>query len=128
MDIALIVLIIIVAILLVLVVLAQNSKGGTFASNFSASNQIIGVKKTGDLLEKLTWGFAIGLMVLCLAFNLLVETPDAEQGGTPSMRAKSPQGMQAPGQPTDTAAQQAPSQEVPAPAGTDSGAAADPLK
>ena len=125
MDIALIVLIIIVAILLVLVVLAQNSKGGTFASNFSASNQIIGVKKTGDLLEKLTWGFAIGLMTLCLAFNLLVETPDADaQGGTPSMRAKSPQGMQAPAL-TDTAAQQAPAQE--APAGADS-AANDPLK
>ena len=27
---------------------------------------MMGVKRTGDLLEKLTWGFAIGLMVLSL--------------------------------------------------------------
>lgn len=83
----LIVLIILVAILLILVVLGQNSKGGTFASNFSASNQLIGVKKTGDLLEKLTWVFAISLMVLCLVVNLIITTPEAEgQTGTPATR------------------------------------------
>lgn len=83
----LIVLIVLVAILLITVVLGQNSKGGTFASNFSASNQLIGVKKTGDLLEKLTWGFAIGLMALCLAVTMLLSTPDNEvQGGTPATR------------------------------------------
>lgn len=83
----LIVLIILVAILLILVVLGQNSKGGTFASNFSASNQLIGVKKTGDLLEKLTWAFSIALMVLCLVVNLIITTPEAEgQSGTPATR------------------------------------------
>ncbi len=84
----LIVLIVIVAILLVLVVLGQNSKGGTFASNFSASNQLIGVKKTGDLLEKLTWAFSITLMVLCLLVNVLIETPDFDtQMSTPATRS-----------------------------------------
>jgi preprotein translocase subunit SecG len=82
----LIVLIVLVAILLIIVVLGQNSKGGTFASNFSASNQLIGVKKTGDLLEKLTWGFAIGLMVLCLAVTMLLSTPEKEFQGTPATR------------------------------------------
>lgn len=83
----LIVLIVLVAILLITVVLGQNSKGGTFASNFSASNQLIGVKKTGDLLEKLTWAFAIALMVLCLAVTLLLSSPESEvQGGTPATR------------------------------------------
>ena len=61
------------AILLVLVVLAQNSKGGGLSGQFggSAASNLIGVKKTGDLLEKLTWGFIIAIMVLALSTNLL---------------------------------------------------------
>src|SRR6188474_489388 len=70
-------LIILFAILLVLVILAQNSKGGGLTSQFggSSASNIIGVKKTGDLLEKLTWGFIIAIMVLALTTNLL--TPNA---------------------------------------------------
>lgn len=59
--------IIIVCVLLVLIVLVQNSKGGGLASTFAGSNQIMGVKKTGDFLERATWGLAIMLFVLCLA-------------------------------------------------------------
>jgi|SRR5688572_6307010 len=70
-------LIILFAILLVLVILAQNSKGGGLTSQFggSSASNIIGVKKTGDLLEKLTWSFIIGIMVLCLSTNFI--TPNA---------------------------------------------------
>jgi preprotein translocase subunit SecG len=66
-------LIILFAVLLVLVVLAQNSKGGGLTSQFggSSASNIIGVKKTGDLLEKLTWGFIIAIMVLCLTTNFI---------------------------------------------------------
>jgi preprotein translocase subunit SecG len=66
-----IVLAIISAVLLVLVVLAQNSKGGGLSGQFggSSASNIIGVKKTGDLLERLTWGFAIAIMVFSLATN-----------------------------------------------------------
>lgn len=65
-------LVIISAILLVLVVLAQNSKGGGLSSQFggSGASNLIGVKKTGDLLERLTWGFAIAIMVFSLATNI----------------------------------------------------------
>ncbi len=61
------VLIFIVCILLVLVVLVQNSKGGGLASNFSSSNQFMGVRKTADFLEKTTWTLAIALLLLCMA-------------------------------------------------------------
>ena len=56
-------------VVLVLVVLAQNSKGGGLNSTFGGggSNQMIGVKKTTDLLERITWGLAIALFVLTLA-------------------------------------------------------------
>jgi len=60
------ILILICSILLVLVVLVQNSKGGGLASNFAASNQIMGVKKTSDFLEKATWTLAIGILCLSL--------------------------------------------------------------
>jgi preprotein translocase subunit SecG len=61
------VLIIVVCVLLTLIVLVQNSKGGGLASNFASSNQIMGVRKTNDFLEKATWTFAMLLIVLCLA-------------------------------------------------------------
>ncbi|MCK5339039.1 MAG: preprotein translocase subunit SecG, partial [Bacteroidales bacterium] len=53
--------------LIILVVLVQNSKGGGLASNFSGSNQYMGVRKTADFLEKATWTLAIALLVLSLA-------------------------------------------------------------
>src|SRR5687767_12217179 len=66
-------LIIFFAVLLVLVILAQNAKGGGLTSQFggSSASNIIGVKKTGDLLEKLTWGFVIAIMVLSLSTNFM---------------------------------------------------------
>ncbi len=67
-------LILLFSVLLVLVILAQNSKGGGLTSQFggSSASNIIGVKKTGDLLEKLTWGFIVGIMVLALSTNFIV--------------------------------------------------------
>ena len=64
------------AILLVLVILAQNSKGGGLSSQFggSGASNIIGVKKTGDLLEKLTWGFIVVIMALALTSNFISTT------------------------------------------------------
>lgn len=59
-------LIILVCILLILVVLVQNSKGGGLASSFASSNQVMGVRKTADFLEKATWTLAIALLVLSL--------------------------------------------------------------
>jgi preprotein translocase subunit SecG len=69
-------LIIFFAVLLVLVILAQNAKGGGLTSQFggSSASNIIGVKKTGDLLEKLTWGFIIAIMVLSLSTNFIKPT------------------------------------------------------
>ena len=60
-----VVLIILASIVLAFVVLIQNSKGGGLASNFASSNQVMGVRKTVDVLEKTTWGLAAGIMLLC---------------------------------------------------------------
>ena len=60
------VLIFIVCFLVVLLVLVQNSKGGGLASSFSSSNQVMGVRKTTDFLEKGTWILAASLVILCI--------------------------------------------------------------
>ncbi|MDR2130639.1 MAG: preprotein translocase subunit SecG [Odoribacteraceae bacterium] len=72
------ILLIVICILLILIVLVQNSKGGGLASSFAASNQIMGVRKTTDFLEKATWTLAGSLFVLCLVASMLV--PRGEQG------------------------------------------------
>ncbi|MCB8963654.1 MAG: preprotein translocase subunit SecG [Bacteroidales bacterium] len=64
------VLILIVCILLILIVLVQNPKGGGLASNFSGSNQIMGVRRTADFLEKSTWTLAVSLVVLAFLATL----------------------------------------------------------
>jgi protein translocase SecG subunit len=74
-------LIIFVCALLVLAVLAQNSKGGGLSSQFTgtSSNQLMGVKRTGDLLEQITWGLAISLIILCLSTTFLLDTSSGGQ-------------------------------------------------
>lgn len=57
-------LVILASILMCGIVLIQESKGGGLASGFSSSNQIMGVRKTTDFLEKATWGLAIAMVVL----------------------------------------------------------------
>jgi len=57
------ILILLAAILMILAVLVQKSKGGGLASGFSSSNQIMGVRKTTDFLEKFTWTLA-GIMIV----------------------------------------------------------------
>lgn len=73
------ILIIVAAILLVLVVLVQNSKGGGLAANFASSNQVMGVRKTTDFLEKATWSLAISLVVLALIYNVAISSGKAEE-------------------------------------------------
>ena len=67
----LIIIAIIVCVLLGAIVLIQNPKGGGLSSNFSSSSQLLGVQKTGDILEKGTWILAIALMVLSLTINVV---------------------------------------------------------
>ncbi len=73
------VLIFIVCLLLVLIVLVQNSKGGGLAANFSSSNQVMGVRKTTDFLEKATWTLAGALLFLCVLAAAFIPR---EVGGT----------------------------------------------
>jgi len=76
----LIILIVIAAILLCFIVLIQNSKGGGLSSGFSSSNQIMGVRKTTDFLEKATWGLAAIIVVLSIITSYAVPKASVGEG------------------------------------------------
>ncbi len=110
---ALIGLILLVCLLLSLVVLAQNPKGGGISSQFGAggATQMMGVKRTGDLLEKLTWGFAIGLMVLSLGSYVI--GGQAPTGPVRSINQQKALETSLPAQPAPAAAPGAPGAAAP---------------
>lgn len=72
------ILIIIAAILMVLIVLVQNSKGGGLAAGFQSSNQIMGVRRTTDFLEKATWTLAGAMVVLSILASMTIPRQDNE--------------------------------------------------
>lgn len=75
MSIVFIVLTLLVAILLICVVLIQKSKGGGLSSSFAGSNQIMGVRRTNNFIEKVTWSLAGAIAVLSVLCTFTV--PDA---------------------------------------------------
>ena len=74
------VLIFIVCILMILIVLAQNSKGGGLTSTFSGGNQVMGVKRTTDFMEKATWTLAVALLVLSLSTVFVIDDNPVVEG------------------------------------------------
>ena len=75
----LLIIIVILAIFLCFIVTIQNSKGGGLAAGFASSNQIMGVRKTTDFLEKATWGLAIIMVVLSVVSAAFVTRTTAEE-------------------------------------------------
>ena len=67
----LVILAVVIAVLLILIVLIQESKGGGLASSFASSNQIMGVRKTTDFIEKATWFLVGSLVVLCICTSFI---------------------------------------------------------
>jgi preprotein translocase subunit SecG len=84
------------AILLILVILAQNAKGGGLTSQFggSSASNIIGIKKTGDLLEKLTWGFVVTIMTLSLIISTELVNPYQQESANPILEKAGEQNPQ----------------------------------
>ena len=76
MDILFSSLIILASILLILVVYVQNPKGGGLSSDFGAAQQMGGVQKTNDFIDKATWTLAGVIMVCSIVLTLRSKTPD----------------------------------------------------
>ena len=117
-------LIVVAALLMCFVVLIQNSNGGGLASSFASSNQIMGVRKTTDFIEKLTWGLAGFMVVISVACAYVLPSGTAESSVIMEQAVKesatnplnAPAGFAAPTA-TDTPAEtsaETPAEETPA--------------
>jgi len=81
MQLLFIVLIIVASVLLSFFVLIQNPKGGGLVSGFAGSTNIMGVKRTGDFLEKTTWVLIIAIIVLSLIVNVMPGSTNSAGSG-----------------------------------------------
>lgn len=86
------ILIVIAAVLMCFIVMIQNSKGGGLASGFSSSNNIMGVRKTTDFLEKTTWGLAAFIVVMSIATAYVLPRSAAQNGSVILEQAQKEQG------------------------------------
>ena len=68
-------LIVFVCFLLVLVIMVQNPKGGGLSSSFGGGTQQLGgVQKTSDFLDRSTWILATLLLALILVSNITLSS------------------------------------------------------
>ena len=124
MSVVLTVFIILASLLMIGIVLVQKSKGGGLASNFSSSNQIMGVRKTTDFLEKATWSLAVFLVVMSVASAYVIPSASHKGGDVILEQAQQEEKTNPYNMPVGTAAPKAeqPAETAPAttaPAATD---------
>lgn len=106
-----IVLVILASLLMIGIVLIQESKGGGLASGFSASNQIMGVRKTTDFLEKATWGLAVIMVVLSVLSSAFVTKTTVQEAPVIQTSAPEPTDAQnVPSFPAGDAGEQQPAE------------------
>ena len=70
-----VILIVIAAVLMIGIVLIQESKGGGLSSSY---NQIGGVRKTTDFIEKATWSLAAAMVVISVVCAWVAPTATAD--------------------------------------------------
>ena len=120
----LLVFIVIAALLMVGIVLIQESKGGGLAANYASYNQIGGVRKTTDFIEKTTWSLA-AVMVVISVLCAYTAPRHSQQGAivneiqAPAVNSNNAQGIEAapiaPAAPAEAApAEAAPAEAAPA--------------
>lgn len=123
----LIILMLIASVLMCFIVLIQNSKGGGLASGFSSSNQIMGVRKTTDFLEKTTWTLAGVMVVFSIVSAYTIPTSSSKGGDVILEQAQQEEKTNPYNMPVGTAAPQAetPAETAPADAASTGTTATD---
>ncbi len=94
----LVILAVILAVLLIFIVLIQESKGGGLASSFASSNQIMGVRKTTDVIEKATWILVTLLVLVCISTSFISFESNDPSSIVTEMKTTMPAAPTLPGQ------------------------------
>ncbi|MCF8416759.1 MAG: preprotein translocase subunit SecG [Crocinitomicaceae bacterium] len=92
------IIIILASILLIFVVYVQNPKGGGLSSDFGGAQQIGGVQKTNDFVDKATWSLAGIIMVLSIVMTLRSKTAAPVQPDEAAQTEQTPNGGKQPAQ------------------------------
>ena len=119
----LVIIMVIAALLMIGIVLIQESKGGGLASQFSGYNQIGGVRKTTDFIEKTTWGLAAAMVIISVLCAYVapqtsgsgsvmenIEVPATNPNNLPGFGASQQQDAAAPAAETPAPAAETPAQ------------------
>ena len=122
-----VILIVLAAVLMIGIVLIQESKGGGLASNFSSYNQIGGVRKTTDFIEKATWALAAAMVIISVVCAWVaptatadssvmegIENPVTNPNNLPGFGASQQKDAAAPAKDAAAPAAEAPAAEAPA--------------
>ena len=123
-----VILIVIAAILMIGIVLIQESKGGGLSSSFAGYNQVAGVRKTTDFIEKATWSLAAAMVIISVICAWVaptattdssvmenIENPVTNPNNLPGFGASQQKDAAAPAAAGDSkAADEAPAAEAPA--------------
>jgi len=100
------IIIILASILLIFVVYVQNPKGGGLSSDFGAAQQIGGVQKTNDFIDKATWTLAGVIMLLSIVLTIRSKTPEPKAPNQMQQKQQSQGQQKGGGQPAQTGGQQ----------------------
>ncbi len=85
-----IILIILASILLSFFVLIQNPKGGGLAAGFAGGTNLMGVKRTGDFLEKGTWVLVLVIIVCSMLLNVMGPSSGGGSGRADQINTTAP--------------------------------------
>ncbi|MDO4461438.1 MAG: preprotein translocase subunit SecG [Bacteroidia bacterium] len=69
--------IMVICVFLIITVLIQNSKGGGLTQQFASQQNLIGVRKSTDFLEKSTWTLAAAVMLFSFVAVALIPSQNA---------------------------------------------------
>ena len=72
-----VILLILASVLMCLVVLIQESKGGGLAADYAGGNALLGAPKTTNVIQKITIGLAVAMVLLSIISTAALPTPKA---------------------------------------------------
>ncbi len=81
-----------IAVMLILVILVQSPKGRGLDSALggAAANTVLGASQSADFIEKLTWGLAGSICLICLSVAFILKPVSNTPQQAPAAQKEAP--------------------------------------